>query len=183
VESKRSGLETCDTLGMLTQPPGRRLKAAASTTTTTTSTTRREYYGALITTRASQDRLDTLGQCATTVSRSAGGASSAWAGVRGSHRHDSHASRTCPRIPNACRSIRLVKVEHAAAGRRRLDDRFRAHHQRWPAITMPKSVWAYRRGARHRARRTRRCASSPRQFVFYGRSSYHAQSQRNATAI
>ena len=55
------GLETCVTLGMLDDAPGRAAsRPPASTTTTTTSTPRRNIYGDIITTRTYQDRLDTL---------------------------------------------------------------------------------------------------------------------------
>src|SRR5215470_17248150 len=55
------GLETCATLGMLTQHQARRLKAAGLDYYNHNLDTSPEYYGAIITTRAYQDRLDTLG--------------------------------------------------------------------------------------------------------------------------
>jgi biotin synthase len=58
---KAIGLETCATLGMLTQPQARRLKAAGLDYYNHNLDTSPEYYGAIITTRTYQDRLDTLG--------------------------------------------------------------------------------------------------------------------------
>jgi biotin synthase len=58
---KAIGLETCATLGMLTQPQAQRLKAAGLDYYNHNLDTSPEYYGAIITTRTYQDRLDTLG--------------------------------------------------------------------------------------------------------------------------
>jgi biotin synthase len=58
---KALGLETCATLGMLTQHQARRLKSAGLDYYNHNLDTSPEYYGAIITTRAYQDRLDTLG--------------------------------------------------------------------------------------------------------------------------
>ena len=58
---KAVGLETCATLGMLTQRQARRLKAAGLDYYNHNLDTSPEYYGAIITTRTYQDRLDTLG--------------------------------------------------------------------------------------------------------------------------
>jgi biotin synthase len=58
---KALGLETCATLGMLTQHQARRLKAAGLDYYNHNLDTSPEYYGTIITTRAYQDRLDTLG--------------------------------------------------------------------------------------------------------------------------
>ena len=58
---KAIGLETCATLGMLTRQQARRLKAAGLDYYNHNLDTSPEYYGAIITTRAYQDRLDTLG--------------------------------------------------------------------------------------------------------------------------
>ena len=55
------GLETCVTLGMLSSPQARRLKAAGLDYYNHNLDTSPEYYGAIITTRTYQDRLDTLG--------------------------------------------------------------------------------------------------------------------------
>jgi biotin synthase len=57
---KALGLETCATLGMLTAPQARRLKAAGLDYYNHNLDTSPEYYGAIITTRTYQDRLDTL---------------------------------------------------------------------------------------------------------------------------
>src|SRR5882724_899517 len=59
---KAVGLETCATLGMLTQHQARRLKAAGLDYYNHNLDTSPEYYGAIITTRTYQDRLDTLGR-------------------------------------------------------------------------------------------------------------------------
>src|SRR5262249_32593092 len=58
---KAIGLETCATLGMLTQAQARRLKAAGLDYYNHNLDTSPEHYGAIITTRTHQARLDTLG--------------------------------------------------------------------------------------------------------------------------
>ena len=58
--SRRSGLETCVTLGMLTAHQAQRLKGAGLDYYNHNLDTSPEYYGAIITTRTYQDRLDTL---------------------------------------------------------------------------------------------------------------------------
>jgi biotin synthase len=61
VEGVRAlGLETCVTLGMLTELQARRLKAAGLDYYNHNLDTSPENYGAIITTRTYQDRLDTL---------------------------------------------------------------------------------------------------------------------------
>jgi biotin synthase len=55
------GMETCVTLGMLTQPQAQRLKAAGLDYYNHNLDTSPDHYGAVITTRVYQDRLDTLG--------------------------------------------------------------------------------------------------------------------------
>lgn len=57
---KNIGLETCVTLGMLTQAQTRRLKEAGLDYYNHNLDTSPEYYGDIITTRTFQDRLDTL---------------------------------------------------------------------------------------------------------------------------
>src|SRR6266568_7131929 len=57
---KALGLETCATLGMLDLAQARRLKAAGLDYYNHNLDTSPEYYGVIITTRAYQDRLDTL---------------------------------------------------------------------------------------------------------------------------
>jgi len=57
---KALGLETCLTLGMLSQAQAQRLKAAGLDYYNHNLDTSPEYYGAIITTRTFQDRLDTL---------------------------------------------------------------------------------------------------------------------------
>jgi biotin synthase len=58
---KALGLETCATLGMLTNGQARRLKAAGLDYYNHNLDTSPDYYGAIITTRTYQDRLATLG--------------------------------------------------------------------------------------------------------------------------
>jgi biotin synthase len=58
---KALGLETCMTLGMLTQTQADRLAAAGLDYYNHNLDTSPEYYGEIITTRCYQDRLDTLG--------------------------------------------------------------------------------------------------------------------------
>ena len=57
---KALGLETCATLGMLTAPQARRLKASGLDYYNHNLDTSPEFYGAIITTRTYQDRLTTL---------------------------------------------------------------------------------------------------------------------------
>ena len=57
---KALGLETCVTLGMLTDQQARRLKTAGLDYYNHNLDTSPDYYGAIITTRTYQDRLDTL---------------------------------------------------------------------------------------------------------------------------
>ena len=57
---KAIGLETCATLGMLTQRQARRLKAAGLDYYNHNLDTSPEYYGAIITPRTYRERLDTL---------------------------------------------------------------------------------------------------------------------------
>ena len=58
---KALGLETCVTLGMLTDNQARRLKASGLDYYNHNLDTSPEHYGAIITTRTYQERLDTLG--------------------------------------------------------------------------------------------------------------------------
>jgi biotin synthase len=57
---KALGLETCATLGMLTQPQAQRLKDAGLDYYNHNLDTSPEFYGEIITTRTYRDRLDTL---------------------------------------------------------------------------------------------------------------------------
>jgi biotin synthase len=59
-EVKAMGLETCMTLGMLTEPQAKRLADAGLDYYNHNIDTSPEYYGKVITTRTLQDRLDTL---------------------------------------------------------------------------------------------------------------------------
>ena len=61
VEGVRAlGLESCATLGMLTEPQAQRLKASGLDYYNHNLDTSPEFYGEIITTRVYQDRLDTL---------------------------------------------------------------------------------------------------------------------------
>lgn len=59
-EVKALGMETCLTLGMLTEPQANQLKEAGLDYYNHNLDTSPEYYGEVITTRTYQDRLDTL---------------------------------------------------------------------------------------------------------------------------
>lgn len=59
-EVKAMGLETCLTLGMLTEPQANKLKEAGLDYYNHNLDTSPEFYGEVITTRTYQDRLDTL---------------------------------------------------------------------------------------------------------------------------
>ena len=58
---KSMGMETCMTLGMLTEEQAQELKTAGLDYYNHNLDTSREFYGEIITTRTYQDRLDTLG--------------------------------------------------------------------------------------------------------------------------
>ena len=62
---KALGLETCATLGMLTAPQARKLKAAGLDYYNHNLDTSPEFYGNVITTRTYADRLETLGHVRT----------------------------------------------------------------------------------------------------------------------
>jgi biotin synthase len=62
---KALGLETCATLGMLTAPQARKLKAAGLDYYNHNLDTSPEFYGNIITTRTYADRLETLGHVRT----------------------------------------------------------------------------------------------------------------------
>lgn len=57
---KAMGMETCVTLGMLTQPQAERLRAAGLDYYNHNIDTSRDYYSEIITTRTFDDRIDTL---------------------------------------------------------------------------------------------------------------------------
>ena len=57
---KALGLETCATLGMLTEPQAERLKGAGLDYYNPNIDTSEDFYGNIITTRTFEDRLDTL---------------------------------------------------------------------------------------------------------------------------
>jgi biotin synthase len=59
-EVRALGLESCATLGMLSEPQARELKAAGLDYYNHNLDTSSEFYGEIITTRTYQDRLDTL---------------------------------------------------------------------------------------------------------------------------
>jgi biotin synthase len=61
-EVKALGLETCATLGMLTEAQAARLKDAGLDYYNHNIDTSEDFYGEIITTRSYQDRLDTLAQ-------------------------------------------------------------------------------------------------------------------------
>jgi biotin synthase len=73
------GLETCMTLGMLSDEQTRRLKEAGLDYYNHNIDTSPENYGNVITTRTFQDRLDTLERCERQASPCAAAVSSAWA--------------------------------------------------------------------------------------------------------
>src|SRR5258705_9797713 len=58
---KGLGMETCATLGMLTEDQARRLRQAGLDFYNHNVDTSPEFYGRIITTRTMQDRIDTLG--------------------------------------------------------------------------------------------------------------------------
>ena len=76
---KALGLETCVTLGMLTDTQTARLKSAGLDYYNHNLDTSPEFYGEIITTRTYQERLDTLAMCGTPAFTSVAAASSAWA--------------------------------------------------------------------------------------------------------
>jgi biotin synthase len=63
---KGLGMETCATLGMLTEDQARRLQQAGLDFYNHNVDTSPEFYGRIITTRTMQDRIDTLGHARNT---------------------------------------------------------------------------------------------------------------------
>ena len=148
---KALGLETCATLGMLSDRPGANSSRTPDSTTTTTISTPRRSSTARLSPRANtRSAWIRWAQCARLASRSAAAASSAWANRAAARRPDRAAGQSATPIPKSVPINHLVQVagtplaRHGAARPARI----RAHH---------------RRGAHHHAARARAPVGRPRQ--------------------
>jgi biotin synthase len=141
------GLETCMTLGMLTDDQTRRLKQAGLDYYNHNIDTSPENYGNVITTRTFQDRLDTLERVR------ASGISVCCGGIvgMGETREDRvgfiHALATLPHHPESVPVNALVPIKGTALGDRlretgegRIDDIEFARTVAVARITMPRSM-------------------------------------------
>ena len=142
---KAMGLETCMTLGMLTGEQARALKEAGLDYYNHNIDTSPEHYGDIITTRAFQERLDTLEEV-----REAG-ISVCCGGIvgMGESREDRvgfiHALATLPRHPESVPINALVPVKGTVlgdmfAGERMIDDIEFVRTVAVARITMPRSM-------------------------------------------
>ncbi|MFO1426917.1 MAG: hypothetical protein U1F11_08065 [Steroidobacteraceae bacterium] len=100
-EVRALGMESCATLGMLSEEQARELKDAGLDYYNHNIDTSPEYYGEIITTRGFDDRLRTLG-VVPRASTSAAAASSAWARARGTG-YMLQVLANCRSIRRACR--------------------------------------------------------------------------------
>ncbi|MGQ0680894.1 biotin synthase BioB [Bradyrhizobium sp.] len=141
------GLETCMTLGMLTDEQARRLKEAGLDYYNHNIDTSPENYGNVITTRTFQDRLDTLERVRTL------GISVCCGGIigMGENRADRvgfiHALATMPRHPESVPVNALVPIKGTVlgdrlqdAGEARIDDIEFVRTVAVARITMPRSM-------------------------------------------
>jgi biotin synthase len=142
---KAMGLETCMTLGMLTQGQARQLKAAGLDYYNHNIDTSPEKYGEIISTRTFQDRLDTLEEVR------AAGISVCCGGIvgMGESREDRvgfiHALATLPRHPDSVPVNALVPVKGTVLGdmfrgERLIDDIEFVRTVAVARITMPKAM-------------------------------------------
>ena len=122
-EVKSLGLETCMTLGMLTQSQAERLAGAGLDYYNHNLDTSPEHYGEVITTRTYQDRLDTL------ATVRAAGMNVCCGGIvgMGETREDRvgfiHSLATLPEHPGSVPINALVPIRGTALGDRLLDQR------------------------------------------------------------
>ena len=142
---KAMGLETCMTLGMLTQSQARQLKAAGLDYYNHNIDTSPEKYGEIISTRTFQDRLDTLEEVR------AAGISVCCGGIvgMGESREDRvgfiHALATLPRHPDSVPVNALVPVKGTVLGdmfqgERLIDDIEFVRTVAVARMTMPKAM-------------------------------------------
>lgn len=144
---KAMGLETCMTLGMLTQDQADRLAASGLDYYNHNLDSSPEYYGEVITTRTYEDRLDTLGNVR------ASGMSVCCGGIvgMGETREDRvgfiHALATLPAHPESVPINALVPVKGTALGDRllaeqhvKIDDIEFVRTVAVARITMPRSM-------------------------------------------
>jgi biotin synthase len=142
---KAMGLETCMTLGMLTETQARQLKAAGLDYYNHNIDTSPEHYGEIISTRTFQERLDTLEEV-----RSAG-ISVCCGGIvgMGESREDRvgflHALATLPRHPESVPVNALVPVKGTVLGdmyqgERLIDDIEFVRTVAVARITMPRAM-------------------------------------------
>ena len=165
---KAMGLETCMTLGMLTEDQAERLAAAGLDYYNHNLDTSPEYYGEVITTRTYEDRLDTLDRVR------ASGMAVCCGGIvgMGESREDRvgliHALATLPAHPESVPINALVPVQGTALGDMlgrtplaKIDDIEFVRTVAVARIAMPSSIVRLSAGRESMSERRRPCASWP----------------------
>jgi biotin synthase len=167
---KALGMETCATLGMLTQTQASRLKQSGLDYYNHNLDTSPEYYGAIITTRVYQERLDTLGAVrAAGIHVCCGGI-----GGMGEGAEDRvgmiAALASLPAHPESVPINMLVQVEGTPlAGRAALDPLEFVRTIAVARITMPKSVVRLSAGREDMSEETQAlCFLAGANSIFYG---------------
>jgi biotin synthase len=110
-EVKSLGLETCATLGMLSEPQANALKAAGLDYYNHNLDTAPEFYGEIIHTREFQDRLDTLSHVRDAGMKTCCGGIVGMGESREQRAGLLHALATLPAHPDSVPINRLVQVE------------------------------------------------------------------------
>ena len=110
-EVKSLGLETCATLGMLSEPQANALKAAGLDYYNHNLDTAPEFYGEIIHTREFQDRLDTLSHVRDAGMKTCCGGIVGMGESREQRAGLLHALATLPSHPDSVPINRLVQVE------------------------------------------------------------------------
>ena len=138
---KALGLETCATLGMLSDTQARALKGAGLDYYNHNLDTDPEVYGDIIHTRVMQDRLDTLGHVRDAGLKTCCGGIVGMGESRAQRAGLLHALATLPAHPDSVPINRLVQVEGTPlAGTKELDPFEFVRTIAVARITMPKSM-------------------------------------------
>lgn len=138
---KALGLETCATLGMLSDRQARALKGAGLDYYNHNLDTDPELYGEIIHTREMQDRLDTLGHVRDAGLKTCCGGIVGMGESRAQRAGLLHALATLPAHPDSVPINRLVQVEGTPlAGTKELDPFEFVRTIATARITMPKSM-------------------------------------------
>ncbi len=140
-EVKALGLETCATLGMLSEPQAHALKAAGLDYYNHNLDTAPEFYGEVIHTREFQDRLDTLSHVRDAGMKTCCGGIVGMGESRAQRAGLLHALVTLPSHPDSVPINRLVQVEGTPlAGTAELDPFEFVRTIAVARILMPKSM-------------------------------------------